>query len=425
MAQDPLHVLWVEPGFPGRLGVVADWLVRRRGYRATFYCHTADQRAAPLPSLGKGLDVQVFGVGGVARDASVAWTRTLERSLCYAYGCWEVLDQKRPRSIDLIVGRSAGLGSTLFAPVYWPAAPVVSFLDYYYHAHQNDLAEESGPATAPAYFHWRRSMAAIDLLDLEQASLGWTPTRWQRDLFPAEYRDDFLVLNAGVDTRQFGRSPWHATGSGRRSIAGRMIGDTTRVVTFVARSLDRLRGFDRFFTLANALLRERADVLCVVVGNPVVQRGLDIEFHHRDYLAHLTAEQPVFDPDHFWMLGPSPSRVVAEVLAASDVHVAPSRVYPVGHSVLEAMARGCVVVASDTDPHREVITPGHSGLLVRADDSDLLFKTVLAALDDRAAHRSLGDAASCAVEEKYAQDVCLPQLAERFSTLVGSAGKTL
>ena len=30
MTQDPLHVLWIEPSFPGRLGAVADWLVRRR-----------------------------------------------------------------------------------------------------------------------------------------------------------------------------------------------------------------------------------------------------------------------------------------------------------------------------------------------------------------------------------------------------------
>ena len=56
MAQDPLHVLWVEPNFPGRLGAVADWLVRRRGYRSSFYCHTADPRAFWPPSVGKGLD---------------------------------------------------------------------------------------------------------------------------------------------------------------------------------------------------------------------------------------------------------------------------------------------------------------------------------------------------------------------------------
>ena len=198
----------------------------------------------------------------------------------------------RPRPIDLIVGRSTGLGSALFAPVYWPAAPVVNFLDYFYHAHRHDLAEEAGPETAPAYFHWRRSMAAIELLDLEQTSLGWTPTHWQRDLFPAEYRDEFLVLHDGVDTRRFVRSAWHAAGTGPRSIAGRIISDETRVISFAARSLDRLRGFDRFLAVANALLRARADVLCVVVGDPIVRRGLDVEFHNRDYPAHLMAQQP-------------------------------------------------------------------------------------------------------------------------------------
>ena len=189
MAQDPLHVLWIEPHFPGRLGAVADWLVRRRGYRCTFYCHRVEPRESWPASVGQGLDVQVFGVGGVARDPAVTWSRTLERSLCYSYGCWEVLEKNRPRAIDLIVGRSIGLGSSLFAPVYSPAAPVVNFLDYYYHAHRHDLAGEAGPETAPAYFHWRRSMAAIDLLDLEQAALAWTPTDWQRGLYPAEYRD--------------------------------------------------------------------------------------------------------------------------------------------------------------------------------------------------------------------------------------------
>ena len=135
-------MLWVEPTFPGRLGAVADWLVRRRGYRSWFYCHTLDPRESWPVSVGQGLDVQVFGVGGVAREAAVTWSRALERSLCYAYGCWEVLEQRRPRPIDVIVGRSTGLGSSLFAPVYWPAAPVVNFLDYLSRP-PNDLADEA------------------------------------------------------------------------------------------------------------------------------------------------------------------------------------------------------------------------------------------------------------------------------------------
>ena len=417
MTQDPLNVLWVEPTFPGRLGAVADWLVRRRGYRAWFYCHTLDPRESWPATAGRGLEVQVFGVGGVAREAAVTWSRALERSLCYAYGCWEVLEQKRPRPIDLIVGRSAGLGSALFAPVYWPAAPVVNFLDYYYHAHRNDLADEAGPETPPAYFHWRRSMAAIELLDLEQATLGWTPTEWQRGLFPAEYRDAMLVLHDGVDTRRFDRSAWQATGRGPRSIAGRQIPEGTRVVSFIARSLDRLRGFDRLLEAADALLRARPDVLIVVVGDPIVRRGLDVAFHNKDYPAHLMAQRPPADRQRVWLLGPSPPGTVAEVLASSDLHLAPSRPYPVARSLLEAMASGCVVLASDTDPHRQVITPGRTGLLADVRDAEALTRQAMAVLADPAAHRPLGDAAAELVRERYSQDVCLPRLAEQFSAL--------
>lgn len=418
MAQDPLHVLWVEPRFPGRLGAVADWLVRRRGYRSTFYCHTVDERRSWPSSVGKGLDVQIFGVGGVARESAVTWSRALERSLCYAYGCWEVLDKKRPRPIDLIVGRSAGLGSALFAPVYWPAAPVVNFLDYFYHAHHHDLADETGPETAPAYFHWRRSMAAIELLDLEQASLGWTPTHWQRHLFPAEYRDEFLVLHDGIDTRRFARLSWHAVGRGPRSIAGRTIPDEMRVVSFIARSLDRVRGFDRFLAIANRLIQARADVLCIVAGDPIVRRGLDVEFHNRDYPAHLLAQQTLAAADRLWFLGPSTPNTIAELLAGTDLHVAPSRSYPVGSSLLEAMAAGCVVLVSDTAPHREVIVPGQTGLMGDGSDTDSLVRQALAVLEDRPAHRPLGDSASAMVSAHYAQDVCLPRLADQFSALV-------
>jgi glycosyltransferase involved in cell wall biosynthesis len=423
MAQDPQHVLWIEPNFPGRLGAVADWLVRRRGYRSTFYCHTADARECWPLSVGNGLELQVFGVGGIARESAVSWSRALERSLCYAYGCWEVLDQKRPRPLDLIVGRSAGLGSALFAPVYAPAPPVVNFLDYFYHPHSNDLADEAGPETAPAYFHWRRSMAAIELLDLEETALAWTPTHWQRDLFPEEYRDEFLVLHDGIDTRRIQRSTWHGTAGGPRFIAGRRVSDDTRVVSFVSRSLDRLRGFDRFLTLAHALLKARTDVLCVIVGGPIVRRGLDVDFHGRDYAAHLAQSHPRTDDDRLWFLGPAQGRVVQEVLAASDLHIAPSRSYPVARSLLEAMAAGCVVVASDTRPHREVIAQGQTGFLVDGGDSEALLSLALAVLANRAEYRPLADEAVAMVHERYAQDVCLPRLAEVFSALIADREK--
>ncbi|MCI0455864.1 MAG: glycosyltransferase [Gemmataceae bacterium] len=410
MAQDPLHLLCIEPRFPGRLGAVADWLVRRRGYRCHFYCNGLDAPERWPEATGRGLEVIQFNVGGVAREASAPWTRQLERSLCYAYGCWEVLEARRPRPIDVILGRSAGLGSTLFAPVHLPNVPVVQQFDYYLAAHQHDLAEENGPDTPADYFHWRRASNAATLLELENGVLPWVPTAWQRERFPAEYRDDFLVLFDGVDTRRLARAP-----PDRRVIAGRVVPPEMRVVSFVARSLDRLRGFDRFVTLANALLRARSDVLCIAAGAPVVERGLDVAFYGQDYPAHVLGREPPHDPERFWVLGPVP-RAGFELLSATDLHVYPSRPYVVARALVEAMACGAVVLAWGTEPVREFLEHGQTGLLASGpDDAERLALEVMA---DPGAYRPLGESAARLAQERYSQDVVLPQLARTFDRLV-------
>lgn len=416
MAQDPLNLVCIEPRFPGRLGAVADWLVRRRGYRCQFFCHTAAPQETWPGAVGRGLDLVGFGVGGVAKEGSVDWRRALERGLCYAYGGWEVLDARRPRPVDAVLARSDGLGSSLFAPVSLPRTPIVQFFDYYHHARRHDLAEEVGPNMPPAYFHWRRAANAVDLLDLENGVVPWTATAWQRDLYPAEYRDDFLVLHDGVEARRLPpRSP-----ARRRTIAGRTIPEGTWVVTFVSRSLDRLRGFDRFARLANALIRERPDVVAVAVGDPVALRTLDVEHYGRDYRALALGADPPADPDRFWTLGPAAPSVVAEVLAAGDLHVYPGRTYPAARSLVEAMAHGAVILASDDGPVRELIRPGVDGLLVPPGDPDAWLDAALAVLGDPDGHRPLGESAANVARERFDRDATLPALAARLGELAGS-----
>jgi glycosyltransferase involved in cell wall biosynthesis len=411
MAQDPLSLLCIEPRFPGRLGAVADWLVRKRGYRCRFYCNAADPREHWPEAAGRGLDVVGFNVGGVAREAAVAWTRSLERGLCYAYGCWEVLNARRPAPVDVVLGRSALLGSTLFAPVALPGVVVVNWFDYWFAPHAHDLAGPDDEPMPPDYYYWRRTANAMDLLDLENGVVPWTSTAWQRGLFPAEYRDDFVVLYDGVDTDRFAPRDRAA-----RSIAGRSIPAGTKVVSFVARHLDRLRGFERFVELANRLMAADPEVLCVAVGDGRVQRGLDPRWHGRDYAADVFGRTPPHDPDRLWLLGAVPPAVVADVLAASDLHVYPSRPYLVARSLVEAMACGCVVLAWDTEPVREFVTPGRTGLLVEGTDAAV--GRARAVLADPAAHRPLGAAAAALVRERYARDVTLPGLAALFDRLV-------
>ena len=195
------------------------------------------------------------------------------------------------------------------------------------------------------------------------------------------------------------------------------------MISFVSRSIDRLRGFDRFLATADAVLRARPDALAVVVGDPIVRRGLDVTHHNKDYSAHLTAQRPPVDPGRLWFLGTASPKTVAEVLAASDLHIAPGRNFPVARSTLEAMAAGCVVMASDSEPHREVIEHGRTGLLLDAEDSAAMAQQALAVLDDPAGHRSLGVAATALVQARYSQDACLPRLAEQFNGLALAGGR--
>ena len=419
MSQDPLHLVCVEPSFPGRLGAVADWLVRKRGYHCRFCCTRTEPAEFWPDSTGKGLEVILYNLGGVAREPSTAWTRTLERGLCYAYGCWEMLEARRLRPIDLVLGHSGGQGSSLFFPVFQPGVPIVNLFDYYFQPHANDLTDGTGSEMPPEYFHWRRAANAMDLLDLENGVIPWTHTPWQRDLFPKEYQEDFLVHFDGIDGARFGR----VRETPDRVIQGKTIPAETRVITFVARNLERLRGFDRFMELANRLMRKRNDVLCVVAGGFQVQRGLDVKFYGKDYREYVLSRNPAYDPERLWFLGSVSPTVVGEVLKASDLHIYPSRPYVVSGSLVQAMAVGCVILAADTAPVREFISPDKTGKLVPADDPDAWEKRVGEILDHPADYRELGLAAAKEARERFSQEAALPELAQAFDLIATSGVK--
>jgi glycosyltransferase involved in cell wall biosynthesis len=412
MAQDPLCLLCVEPYFPGRLGAVADWLVRRRGYRVHFFCHQTDPKELWPETVGRGIDLVSFSVGGVAKESSVHWSKGLERGLCYAYGAWEVYDARRPRPVDVILGRSIGLGSNLFSSVAYPGVPRVNFFDYYYAAHQHDLAGEAPPEMPTEYFLWRRSANAMDLLDLENNGTAWVPTEWQKKLYPPEYQNDFQVLFDGVDTRAFTRVVDRP-----RHFLSRKIEPGMKVLSYVCNAPDNLRGFERFLALANRLMRTRSDIVCVVAGGGPVSRMLDVRYHGQNYVQHCLAADPPVDPSRFWNMGLCAPHVVVELLNSSDVHVYPSRPFSVAKSMVEAMSSGSVVLAWDSDPVREFLTDGEMGMIVPPNDLDEAERIANALLDDPKRRKAIGEAAAHHVRAKYSQDVCLPKLAELFDEL--------
>ena len=114
------------------------------------------------------------------------------------------------------------------------------------------------------------------------------------------------------------------------------------------------------------------------------------------------------------------AEILLDAMTASDLHVYPSRPYLAAHSLLEAMAAGCVVLAWESEPVREIITHERTGLL--AADMAAAEQFALAALADPGAHRPLGVAAASLVREQYDQEVTLPALAAWFTQLAFPGG---
>jgi glycosyltransferase involved in cell wall biosynthesis len=94
-------------------------------------------------------------------------------------------------------------------------------------------------------------------------------------------------------------------------------------------------------------------------------------------------------------------RNVPEILASTDLFVLPSRTEALPNAVIEAMAAGLPVVASDVGGIPELIAHGTSGWLVPPGHSDALADAIVALLDDSALARKLGAAAADRVSREF------------------------
>ncbi|UTW53709.1 glycosyltransferase [bacterium SCSIO 12827] len=100
----------------------------------------------------------------------------------------------------------------------------------------------------------------------------------------------------------------------------------------------------------------------------------------------------------------------AELFAACDLFVCPSRHEPLGNVVLEAWAQGVPVIAADSMGPGTLIDHMDSGILVPVDDSDALARAVRAVIDDY----ELADHIARRGREVYEQRFTEGQVVQRY-----------
>ena len=109
---------------------------------------------------------------------------------------------------------------------------------------------------------------------------------------------------------------------------------------------------------------------------------------------------------------------VAEILAALDVFVLPSLAEGISNTILEAMATGLPIVATNVGGNAELIEAGRTGELVQAGDDDALAKALLAYASDQERARAAGRAGRARAERLYGVDTMVARYAALYWRLM-------
>lgn len=131
------------------------------------------------------------------------------------------------------------------------------------------------------------------------------------------------------------------------------------------------------------------------------------------------AAEPVLDAarGHAVLLGTRPPEEMPEVYASADVFCLPSWWEAMPLSVLEAMAAGLPVVATDVGEVARIVREGQTGYVVPPQSPRELAQALRALLEDPQAARRMGDAARTRAEEAFSGAVT----ARAISDLYGQA----
>ncbi len=246
-------------------------------------------------------------------------------------------------------------GGTWFLRDIFPKARLIGYFEWYYHADSSDVRfgrKQEPTISRRILLRLRNPVIVNDLLACDSCI---TPTAWQKAQFPEQFQGQFEVIHDGINTAFF--SPRKTV----LNISSLPLTGEEEIITWATRGMEPYRGFPQFIEALPALLQARKNAHVVIAGEdrscygPPRADGLT----WKKYM--LKRVKLPSERVHF--TGSLPYGEYRSLLRCSSAHIYLTRPFVLSWSMLEAMSCGCLVIGSDTEPVREVLTDRKNGLL--------------------------------------------------------------
>ena len=314
---------------------------------------------------------------------------------------------------DIIYGFS-GWGNSMFIKTVFPDVPFLCYFEWF-ELSKNSVFDFDGTIpdeSVKANIMCNNSHIIQNLISCDA---GICPTNWQKNQFPKEFHDKIKVIHDGINT-DFCKPD----NSVKIFIEDKNIELTIEdeIITYGTRGLEPYRGFPEFMEAVEKLLKKRPNAHFLIAGadiscySPKLANGTYKE---------LMLQKLNIDMDRVHFIGTLPFEHYIKLLQISSVHVYLTYPYVLSWSILNAMATGCCVIASNNNPVLEVIKDNYNGLLVDFFNVNRLTQKIEYALDNQDKMKELRQNARKTVLDKYDIKSLFPQHIEYVKSFLSSS----
>lgn len=338
-----MNVLFIHQNFPSQFVHLSGALAKEKGNRVVALAQR--RNAAP-----DGVEVRTYTLLREPAQDVHPLLREEEGKVMRAEAvAAAAFALKREGFVPDVIVAHPGWGEALFIKDVFPQAKLVVYCEYYYAAEGQDVGFDSEMPTLTFEQRCRlRLRNSVNLLTLEAANVAISPTQWQRATFPVALRQKIRVIHEGFD---FGELTAPASPKLRLAADSGTVELTRheKVVTYVARNLEPVRGFHIFMRTVPKIMQRHPDARFVVVGGDGISYGQPpLGGTWREHFLREAGDH--FDRRNLHFVGQVPRNTFVQLMKLSSVHLYWTVPFVLSWSMLEAAITGTPVIASATAP---------------------------------------------------------------------------
>jgi len=400
-----LNVLFVHQNFPAQFVNIAQELVQR-GDKVV-----ALSMRKNLPSKWRGVEIKIYQPSRSNSTTIHPWVVDFESKVIRGEACFLAAMEldKNGFQPDVILAHP-GWGESLFLKDVWPKAKLGIYCEFFYQRYGTDFLFDNEFQEPNASNSCRlRLKNANNLLQIDIANLGISPTNWQASTYPTFFKEKISVIHDGINTDLVCPS-LNVQFELKNGIS---LTKNDEVITFINRNLEPYRGYHIFMRAVIDLLRLRPNAQILIVGGDSVSYGFKSpsgKSWKEIFIEEVRGQISDLDWLRVHFLGLLEYPRYLNLLQISTVHVYLTYPFVLSWSLLEAMSAGCAIAASDTPPVLEVIKHNETGVLFDFFQPSALVQAVLNLLSDPTLRQKLSTNARGFVRSNFdLRSICLPK----------------